>query len=78
VLLEPVLHLPPEDGLEAAERERHEETYATVDEAVATLAVAIGLPTPCEDLEEEASQHLTAAAGGRVRFRYSKSAAVAA
>ena len=46
VVLEPVLHLPPEDGLEAAERERHEETYATADEAVATLAVAIGLPTP--------------------------------
>jgi lipase len=78
VLLEPVLHLPPEDGLEAAERERHEETYATADEAVATLAVAIGLPTPRGDLEEEARQHLTAAADGRVRFRYSKSAAVAA
>jgi lipase len=78
VLLEPVLHLPPEDGLEAAEQERYEETYATADEAVATLAVAIGLPTPREDLEEEARQHLTAAADGRVRFRYSKSAAVAA
>jgi pimeloyl-ACP methyl ester carboxylesterase len=31
-----------------------------------------------QDLEEEARQHLTAAADGRVRFRYSKSAAVAA
>jgi lipase len=78
VLLEPVLQLPPEDGLEAAERERHEETYATAEEAVATLAVAIGLSTTRELLVEEARQHLTAAADGRLRFRYSKSAAVAA
>jgi pimeloyl-ACP methyl ester carboxylesterase len=27
VLLEPMLQLPPQDGLEAAERERHEEAY---------------------------------------------------
>jgi pimeloyl-ACP methyl ester carboxylesterase len=40
VLLEPVLYLPPEDGLEGAERERHEETYATADEAVAALAAS--------------------------------------
>ena len=34
MLLEPVLNLPPQDGLEAAERERHEETNAAPDEAV--------------------------------------------
>jgi lipase len=77
VLLEPVLHLPPEDGLGAAERERHEETYATTEEAVTALATAIGFPTPGEYLEEEARQHLTEGNDGRLRFRYSPSAAVA-
>jgi lipase len=78
VLLEPMLHLPPEDGLEAAERERQEETYATAEEAVEALAAAVGLSTPRVLLVEEARQHLTGAADGRLRFRYSKSAAVAA
>jgi lipase len=78
VLLEPMLHLPPEDGLEAAERERQEETYATADEAVEALAAAVGSSTPRELLVEEARQHLTGTADGRLRFRYSKSAAVAA
>lgn len=78
VLLEPVLHLPPQDGLEAAERMRQEETYAAADEAVEALAVAVGLSTPRELLVEEAHQHLTEAADGRLRFRYSPSAAVAA
>ncbi len=51
VLLEPVLHLPPQVGLEAAERERHEETYAAADEAVAAwgempaASAAAGVPT---------------------------------
>jgi lipase len=78
VLLEPVLQLPPQDGLEAAERERHEEIYASSEEAVAVLAAAIGLSTPRAYLEEEARQHLTEAGDGRLRFRYSNSAAVAA
>jgi lipase len=78
VLLEPVLHLPAEEGLEAAERERHEETYASADEAVEVLATAIGFSAPRVYLEQEARQHLTAAADSRLRFRYSKSAAVAA
>jgi lipase len=78
VLLEPMLHLPPEDGLEAAEREGQEETYATADEAVEALAAATGVSTPRELLVEEAREHLTGAADGRLRFRYAKSAAVAA
>ena len=78
VLLEPVLQLPPEDGLAAAERERHEETYASAEEAVAVLAAAIGFSTPRAYLVEEAAQHLTEAGDGRLRFRYSESAAVAA
>ena len=78
VLLEPVLYLAPKDGLEAAEPERHEETYASAGEAVAALAAAIGFSMPREDLVEEARQHLTEAADGRLRFRYSRSAAVAA
>jgi hypothetical protein len=77
-LLEPVLQLPPQDGLEAAERMRQEETYAAADEAVEALAVAVGLSTPRELLAAEAHQHLTEAADGRLRFRYSPSAAVAA
>jgi pimeloyl-ACP methyl ester carboxylesterase len=78
VLLEPVLQLPPQEGLEAAERMRQEETYAAADQAVEALAVAVGLSTPRELLVEEAHQHLTEAADGRLRSRYSPSAAVAA
>jgi lipase len=71
VLLEPMLRLPPQDALEAADRERHEETYATADEAVVALAAAVGLSTPREFLVEETREHLTGAADGRLRFRYS-------
>jgi lipase len=78
VLLEPVLQLSPEEGLEAAERERHEESYASAEEAVAALAAAVGVATPQAYLEEEARQHLTESADGRLKFRYSPSAAVAA
>jgi hypothetical protein len=59
-------------------RERHEETYASAEEAVAVLAAAIGFSTPRAYLVEEAGQHLTEAGDGRLRFRYSESAAVAA
>ena len=41
------------------------------------LAAAVGVSTPGA-YPEEVRQHLTEAADGRLRFRYSKSAAVAA
>jgi pimeloyl-ACP methyl ester carboxylesterase len=78
VLLDPVLQLPPADGLEAAELERLEETYASAEEAVKVLAAAVGFSTPRAYLVEEARQHLTEAGDGRLKFRYSESAAVAA
>jgi hypothetical protein len=45
--------------------------------ALAMLAAAVGVSTPGA-YPEEVRQHLTEAADGRLRFRYSKSAAVAA
>jgi lipase len=79
VLLDPALELPASDCLEAAEEERRDETYASHDEAIdARLAEGTLISTPREVLEEEMRQHLVPAGDGRLRYRYSKSAAIAA
>jgi lipase len=79
VLLDPALDLPAAQALEAAEEERLDETYGSADEAIeAQLAAGNLLSTPRELLEEDMRQHLVAASAGRLAFRYSKSAAVAA
>jgi len=79
VLLDPALELPASDCLEAAEEEREDLTFASIDEAIeARLAEGTLISTPREVLEEEMRQHLVPAGDGRLRFRYSKSAAIAA
>ena len=79
ILLDPALQLPPGDALEAAEDERTVETFAAADEAIqARYDSGSVISTPREFLEEEMRQHLTDAGDGRLAFRYSRSAAVAA
>jgi lipase len=78
-LLDPALHLPPEFALEAAEDELADESYATADEAIETrLGTGTLVSTPREYLEEEMRQHLVEGPDGRLRYRYSRAAAIAA
>jgi lipase len=78
-LLDPALELPPVQAMEQAEQERLEETYASAEAAIeARLAAGTLLSTPRALLEEEMREHLVPGPGGRLAFRYSKSAAVAA
>jgi lipase len=78
-LLDPALQLPPDFALEAADDERADDSYSSADEAIdARLATGTLISTPREYLEEEMTQHLVEGPDGRLRARYSKSAAVAA
>jgi lipase len=79
VLLDPALHLPPEQAYEAAEDERRGESFSSADEAIqARYDSGLVISTPREYLEEEMSRHLVRGDDGRLGFRYSHSAAVAA
>jgi lipase len=79
VLLDPALELPASQCLESAEEERAEETYGSAEEAIEErLAAGTLISTPREFLVEEMEQHLIPAGGGRLVYRYSKSAAIAA
>ena len=77
VLLDPAVWVPPQIALERAEEERRDRSFATVAEALelrrptATLA-------PAELLAEEMDFHLAEDDDGRLRYRYSPSAVIAA
>lgn len=79
VLLDPALHLPPDFALEAAAGELEDESYASADEAIdARLAGGTLVATPREYLEEEMRKHLEPGPDGRLRYRYSRAAAIGA
>jgi lipase len=79
ILLDPALELPPWDALGAAEDERHVATFASADEAIqARYDSGSVISTPREYLEEEMRQHLVAGPDGRLRYRYSRAAAIGA
>jgi lipase len=79
ILLDPALHLPPSFALEAAEDELADESYASADEAIdARLSAGSLISTPREYLEEEMRQHLVECPDGRLRYRYSRAAAIGA
>jgi lipase len=79
VLLDPALRLPPDFAREAAEDERAEQTFASADEAIdARLATGTLISTPRTYLEDEMRQHLERTPEGRLRYRYSRPAAIAA
>ncbi len=77
VLLDPVVWVPPAIMLERAERARHERSFANEDEARAERAELSPLAPP-EMIDEEFREHLVQGEDGRLRFRYSQAAVVAA
>jgi lipase len=77
VLLDPAVWDPPHVALERAELTRHDESFASVDEAVATRLV----DNPLADrnlLAEELPGHLQVGEDGRWRARFARSAVIAA
>ena len=79
VLLDPAVQLAPHVGLNLAEEERKDKSFATREEAVAArLASGRSEQTPREALEEEMSEHLEPSRDGRLRYRYCPSAVIAA
>jgi lipase len=79
VLLDPVIQLPPEIALIAAERARPDRAYASFAEGIDRRYEESGLQhAPRELVEEELSAHLVRSDDGRWRYRYSQAAVVAA
>ena len=79
VLLDPALQVLPHVALDLAEQERKDISFATAEEAIqARLDSGRIFSTPGELLEEEMTTHLERGPDGRLRFRYCKSAVIAA
>jgi lipase len=77
-LLDPALQLPAEVCLEQADHEREDVLFSSPEEAIETrLAEGTLFHTPRELLVEEMREHLEAV-DGRLRYRYSPLAAIAA
>lgn len=74
-LLDPAIQILPHVGLDFAERERRDLSYATAEEAIAARLEG-GAPTPRSSLEEEMEAHLVESPDGRLRYRYCQSAVV--
>jgi lipase len=68
-LLDPAIQVLPHVGLDFAERERIDHSYASPEEAIAAR-LAGGTPTPRSFVEEEVREHLLRHGDGRYRFRY--------
>jgi lipase len=77
VLLDPAVWVPPPITLERAEQARHDRSFASEDEARAERAQLSPL-APRELIDEEFREHLVESDDGRLRFRYSQAAVVAA
>jgi lipase len=79
VLLEPALGLRPSTCLHYARGELEDESFATEDEAVAAMeAGGMFFHAPREMLEEEARLNMVRGDDGRLRYRYSRVAAIGA
>lgn len=79
VLLDPALHIDPAVAREQAEATRADVSFADADEAIeARLASGTLFTTPRSTLEEEADAHLERGEDGRLRWRYSPVAVIAA
>jgi lipase len=79
VLLDPALWVPPPIALEEADAIRAEQTFASVEEAVAArVASGLDLTVHPSVLAEDFRVSLEPAADGRLRFRYGRSSVVAA
>lgn len=79
VLLDPVVWVPPPVAHERAERLRVDESFATPAEAIEVrIAEGGSVLTPRRFLEEELPEHLSRGDDGRYRYRYSRTAVIAA
>jgi len=74
-LLDPAIELLPHVGLDFAQAAGLDESFESVEEAIAAR-LATGAPTPREHLEEEAREHLELDSDGRLRWRYCRAAVV--
>ena len=77
VLLDPAVWVPPAILLERAEQQRADRSFASEHEARAERAPLSPL-APAELIDEELRQHLVRGEDGRLRFRYSQAAVIAA
>ncbi len=79
VLLDPAVWVPPPVALERAEDIREDVSFSTPDEAIEYRLHHGGLYSTARELvAEEVAEHLERSGDGRLRFRYSRSAVVAA
>jgi lipase len=79
VLLDPAILLPGHVALAAAERERVDKSYVSFEELIERRYEESQLhAAPRELVVEELAQHVEVDEGGRIRYRYSQSAVVAA
>jgi lipase len=77
-LLDPAVWVPPPVALERAEGYRDDDSFADVEEAIdARLAIGTSL-TRRDFLAEELPEHLEPGPDGRLRYRYSRTAVIAA
>jgi lipase len=74
-LLDPAIEILPHVGLDFAERERADNSFASPEQAVAAR-LEMSPATPHAFLEEEMREHLVRHRDGRFRFRYCQSAVV--
>jgi lipase len=79
VLLDPAIRVLPHVALDLAEQERKDVSFASAEEAIqARLDSGRIFSTSAELLEEEMAVHLEPGLDGRLRFRYCRSAVIAA
>ena len=77
VLLDPAVWVPPAVALDRAEALRRDHSFASREEALAERALLSPLATR-DQLDEEFDEHLLLGPDGRLRFRYSQAAVIAA
>jgi lipase len=77
VLLDPAVWVPPQIALSRAERAREDQSYASLDEAVAARLTENPRANPTY-VAEEVPQHMRLGDDGRWRARFARSAVVAA
>jgi lipase len=77
VLLDPAVWVPPQVALSRAERTRRDESYASLDEALAARLAENPRANPAF-VAEELPQHMHLGEDGRWRARFARSAVVAA
>jgi len=75
ILLDPAIQILPHVGLDFAERERNDHSFASPEEAI-EARLAGGAPTPRSFLEEEMDEHLVEQPDGRYCYRYCQSTVV--